>query len=186
MISNFFYALHQSLHNREIPLPQGLRLPEFPPLVDIAEQAFLLHDLPHLDRLVEGGLGVLEGIERRGEYLFSNGATGTHIKSIRKSFDAALKAAKIPGGRENGLVFHDLRHIAASQLVKVIDVVTASRILGHSSIEMTMRYAHPTPENMQRAVDKLGEILRGGREKVESPAQVVEIRRPATRSYLYN
>ena len=41
-----------------------------------------------------------------------------------------------------------------------VDLVTVSRILGHASIQMTMRYAHPTPENMQRAVEKLGEIFK--------------------------
>ena len=40
-----------------------------------------------------------------------------------------------------------------------IGLVTVSKILGHSSIQMTMRYAHPTPENMQRAVNKLGKIF---------------------------
>jgi len=86
-----------------------------------------------------------------------NGVAGTHVKSIRKSFTAALEAAKIPGGREEGLVFHDLRHIAASQLVRVIDVVTASRILGHSSVEMTMRYVHPTDADKRAAIEALGE-----------------------------
>ena len=40
-----------------------------------------------------------------------------------------------------------------------IDLVTVSKILGHSSIQMTMRYAHPTPENMQKAVDRLQEFF---------------------------
>jgi len=113
-------------------------------------------------------LEVLLAIERRGEYLFPNGGTGTHVKSIRKSFDAALKEAKIPGGREKGLVFHDLRHVAASQLVRVIDVVTASRILGHSSVEMTMRYVHPTDADKRTAIEALGEWLRGRQKDVNA------------------
>jgi integrase len=113
-------------------------------------------------------LGVLQAIERRGEYLFPNGGTGTHVKSIRKSFGAALEEAKIPGGREKGLLFHDLRHIAASQLVRVIDVVTASRILGHSSVEMTMRYVHPTDADKRAAIEALGEWLRGRQKDVNA------------------
>ena len=45
------------------------------------------------------------------------------------------------------------------EIVSLVDLVTVSKILGHSSIQMTMRYAHPTPENMQRAVDKLADIF---------------------------
>lgn len=40
-----------------------------------------------------------------------------------------------------------------------VDIVTASKILGHSDIKMTMRYCHPMVETMQRAVDNLGEIF---------------------------
>lgn len=49
------------------------------------------------------------------------------------------------------------------------DIVTVSKILGHSSIQMTMRYAHPTPENMRRAVERLAEILDPTRQKVDGP-----------------
>jgi integrase len=48
------------------------------------------------------------------------------------------------------------------------DLVTVSKILGHSSIQMTMRYAHPTPENMKRAVEKLVEIYEQTRQKVDT------------------
>jgi len=36
-----------------------------------------------------------------------------------------------------------------------MDLVTVSKLLGHSSIQMTMRYAHPTPENFKQAVKVL-------------------------------
>jgi len=41
-----------------------------------------------------------------------------------------------------------------------VDLVTVSRILGHASIQMTMRYAHPTQESVINAVNKLGEIFK--------------------------
>jgi integrase len=109
---------------------------------------------------------VLQRIERRSDYVFPNGKT--HIKSIRKPFEAACKEAGIPHGRENGIVFHDLRHVAASQLVRVIDVVTASRILGHSSVEMTMRYVHPMDSDKRAALEALGEWLRGRQKDVNA------------------
>jgi len=110
----------------------------------------------------------LWNIERREKYVFPNGSTGTHIKSIRKSFAAACEKAKIPHGRDEGIVFHDLRHVAASQLVKKIDVVTASRILGHSSVEMTMRYVHPTDEDKRIALEALGNWLQGRQKDVNA------------------
>ncbi len=36
-----------------------------------------------------------------------------------------------------------------------VDVVTVSEFLSHSSIEMTMRDAHPSSENKRRAVQRL-------------------------------
>jgi integrase len=114
--------------------------------------------------------------------VFFNDKTKSHFQDVKNGFRAAAKSAGIRGVR-----FHDLRHTAATKMIEAgVDLVTVSRILGHASIQMTMRYAHPTPENMQRAVDKLGEILESGREKVESQPQTVEIRRPASRRYLYN
>ena len=38
-------------------------------------------------------------------------------------------------------------------------LITTAEILGHADIKMTMRYAHPTPENMKRAVEKLAETF---------------------------
>jgi integrase len=75
------------------------------------------------------------------------------VKEIKRSFHTACRRAGIKGVR-----VHDLRHTCASRLVQLgVDLVTVSRLLGHSSITMTMRYAHPTPENMRRAMEKLVE-----------------------------
>ena len=49
-----------------------------------------------------------------------------------------------------------------------IDLVTVKDILGHSTIEMTIRYAHPTPKNKRRAVEKLEEMLNKSRHKIDS------------------
>ncbi len=39
--------------------------------------------------------------------------------------------------------------------MSVVDFFTVNEILGHSSIEMTMRYAHPTTEGKMNAVKAL-------------------------------
>jgi integrase len=80
-------------------------------------------------------------------------------------------AKKDPGDEKDpgieGLRFHDLRHTAASKMIEAgVDLVTVSKILGHASIQMTMRYAHPTPDNMKLAVNRLAEILDPSNQKV--------------------
>jgi integrase len=61
------------------------------------------------------------------------------IKSFRTAFSKACKRAGI-----RGLRFHDLRHTAATRMIEGgANLVAVSHALGHSSINMTMRYAHP-------------------------------------------
>ena len=112
----------------------------------------------------------LKGLSRDSEHVFFNPDTKNHIKDIKTGFKAACRRAEI-----KSLRFHDLRHTAASRMVEAgVDLVTVSKILGHSSIQMTMRYAHPTPENMKQAVEKLGQIYDQTRQKVD----IVEIKVP--------
>lgn len=107
----------------------------------------------------------LDSIERKGEYVFMNDRTGGHRRDVREAFRAACERAEIPMGRKNGLTFHDLRHLAAYRLVKGTDIVTASKILGHASIQMTMRYVHPTAKDKREAIEKASESLFRGRQK---------------------
>ncbi len=75
------------------------------------------------------------------------------IGSIRKAFNNACDRVGI-----KNLRFHDLRHTFATRLVlSNVDLATVSKLLGHSTIQMTMRYSHPTPEALKQAVSKLDE-----------------------------
>jgi integrase len=102
---------------------------------------------------------VLDSLERKGEYVFMNDWTGGHRKNIREAFKAACKRAGIPYGREKGLIFHDLRHLAAYRLVQLTDIVTVSKILGHSDVKMTLRYCHPSDKDKKLAIEKASGIL---------------------------
>lgn len=54
------------------------------------------------------------------------------------------------------LVFHSLRHTFASWLVENgEDLYSVMKLMGHSDIKMTQRYAHLAKGKLQNAVNKL-------------------------------
>ena len=105
----------------------------------------------------------LKNIERKSEFIFPSfwSKKHKHIMEVFRLFKAACKKAGI-----RDLRFHDLRHTAATLMVTGgIPLVTVSQILGHATIHMTMKYAHPTPENKRKAVNVLASIFEPEREK---------------------
>lgn len=86
-------------------------------------------------------------------FVFSNGQGKPRI-SIRNAFLRALAKAGIKDFR-----FHDLRHTFASQLVSAgEDIMVIKELLGHQTLQMTLRYAHLHPDRGRRAVARLGEL----------------------------
>jgi integrase len=97
----------------------------------------------------------LKAMKPEGEFVFMNPNTRTHVQDVKAAFRGACQRAAL-----KGVTFHSLRHTAASAMIEAgVDVVTVGRILGHSSIVMTQRYCHPTPENMKLAVEKLADAV---------------------------
>ncbi|MFC1688207.1 tyrosine-type recombinase/integrase [Pseudomonadota bacterium] len=79
------------------------------------------------------------------------GAGGGKLKSIKTAWGKLMKDAKIEDFR-----FHDLRHDFASRLVMAgVDLYRVKELLGHSSIEITQRYAHLAPHTLAEAVEVL-------------------------------
>ena len=109
-------------------------------------------------------VGVLKSVKREDRFVFYNSKTKNHLKYIHYGFKKACEKIGIPDLR-----FHDLRHSAATLMVTGgVDLVTVKEILGHSKIEMTMKYAHPTPENKRKAVSILGTIFEGKAQETKS------------------
>jgi integrase len=73
------------------------------------------------------------------------------IGSVRKAHDGAVRRAKVkPAFR-----LYDLRHTYASRAVMAgVDLPTLGALLGHTTIQMTMRYVHPAEEHKKDAAKK--------------------------------
>jgi integrase len=88
---------------------------------------------------------------KKNEYVFYNPETGKPFIDLKGGFKVACAKAKI-----EGVTWHTLRHSFASRLVNSgVDIVTVKELLGHSSISVTMRYAHTNFDSKRAAVEKL-------------------------------
>lgn len=73
------------------------------------------------------------------------------FKYVQGVFEKAREDADL-----KGLRLHDLRHTFATRLIQGdANPFTVQRILGHSTITMTMRYVHPSEDLMREAVANL-------------------------------
>lgn len=77
------------------------------------------------------------------------------MKYPRWAFERACLAA--------GLVnfhFHDLRHTAASFMAMAgVDLMSIKQVLGHKTIQMTLRYSHLSPGHLRNAVAAIDRAL---------------------------
>jgi len=89
--------------------------------------------------------------ERTGPIFRSQRRPGEAVKSNDHWFKPAMKLAGVKGFR-----WHDLRHTFASWLVQDdVPLHRVSKLLGHKSLAMTMRYAHLAPNQLHQDVAKL-------------------------------
>ena len=80
--------------------------------------------------------------------VFVNPSTGRPWKAPRERFEKARKRAKL-----DWVGFHGLRHFRATQwLMNGVDVTVVKELLGHSSIQTTMRYLHYVKSQARKSV----------------------------------
>ena len=104
---------------------------------------------------------VLERLPRvlvKGEvvpYVFTNPETETKFQRFNADgWRAALVNAGIVKFR-----WHDLRHTFASRLAQAgVPITVIKELMGHSTITVTMRYAHLAPSNLRSAVRALDPV----------------------------
>jgi len=105
-----------------------------------------VHELP----LNEAALGVLNRQRRVCEYVFAHPLTGQKIKDVRGALEASAKRAGL-----GKVTWHMFRHTIATRLLENADVVTVKEVLGHQSINTTIRYTHPSRKRKQTAMEQL-------------------------------
>lgn len=94
---------------------------------------------------------VAQAREQDYDFLFTNTQTGTRYKDIKTAWHNACRKA----GIEN-LRVHDLRHTFGTRAADAgVPLVAIGKVMGHASIQTTMRYAHATDEGKRRAVEAL-------------------------------
>ncbi len=115
----------------------------------------------------------------RNEVDFYNSEVGKPFVGLKAGFALARNKAGI-----SDVTWHTLRHTFVSRLVNSgVDIVTVKELLGHSSISVTMRYAHTNIESKRAAVEKLdgfGDNLVTVRPKVHQSRAVLSLNRVAS------
>lgn len=110
----------------------------------------------------------------RGSFVFpARFDHNRQIGSVRKAHDAAVENA----GIKKHFRLYDLRHTFATRAVAAgVDLPTLGAILGHTTVQMTMRYVHPAEEQKRLAFGKLeGYRLAGIVEAIEKSRGVPTI-----------
>lgn len=146
------------MERREIVIPpateksgRGRVIPMTASLFDLLADLRTRRPLPALDGsdrvfLGEGGAPLTLGLLR-----------GLWEKAVEEVGEG------IPASKRGAVTFHCLRHSAASMMAAAgIPLLDIARVLGHSTISVTMRYAHFAPESGRKAMAALGDALAGG------------------------
>lgn len=83
------------------------------------------------------------------------------VPKVNNAHDRAVRVSKVASFR-----LYDLRHTWATRAAESgIDLVTLAALLGHSKIQMVLRYAHPTQEHQARSVERLEAFIAKQREE---------------------
>ena len=92
---------------------------------------------------------------------------GERIANVRNGFATACEKAGIADFHP-----HDLRHTCAAWLVQSgVDIRVVCELLRHSSIQVTMRYAHLSSKNVRDAVDRLSHFRPTSPGEAERPTE---------------
>ncbi len=86
----------------------------------------------------------------KGAYLFPGRVRDKPIVKVNAAHTATVKRCKVAPFR-----LYDLRHTWATRMAMAgVDIVTLAAMLGHSRIQMVLRYVHPSEAHQFAAMEK--------------------------------
>ena len=111
------------------------------------------------DEVKEALLARMPKRKKPTELVFKDRSGKKAQTGVSNAFDRTVKKLGFNEGvtdRRDRVVFHSLRHTFASWLaIQGESLLTIRELMGHKSIEMTMRYSHLIPDQKRKAVVKL-------------------------------
>ncbi len=88
------------------------------------------------------------------------------------------KRARKDAGLSSEFVVHSFRHTYGTRLGEAgADAFTIMKLMGHSTVTVSQRYVHPTPEAMERAIERLDAMNAMATKRLKESEQ---LRLPAT------
>ena len=103
---------------------------------------------------------MLEKVDHMGSPFVFPGRGGGKRKEFKLMPRRVRKKAGLP---DDFRPLHGLRHTFASWLASsgAVDIYTLQKLLTHSSVQMTQRYAHLADEALQRAAAVADDLFQG-------------------------
>ena len=101
---------------------------------------------------------------------------GVHflVSSLDHAHSRTRQTLKLP----QGFVLHSLRHTFLTRLgLAGVEAFTITKLAGHSSVTVSQRYVHPTPQGMKHAVARLEDL---NRQAIEAGSEPRDRLLPAT------
>lgn len=104
-------------------------------------------------------LTLLESLPHDGDYLFpgrsGRKSEGKHLTTLKNQWGKIREMADLGGTR-----IHDLRHSFASHLVSSgVSLPIVGKLLGHTQVQTTQRYAHVADDPQREAANKFPQVL---------------------------
>ncbi len=97
-------------------------------------------------------LQVRVGLKKGTDWLFPAETASGHLETVKKQHEKAIVRAKI----EEPFVPYCFRHTYGTRLGECgADAFTIQKLMGHSSVLISQRYVHPSPEQATNAVKRL-------------------------------
>lgn len=108
--------------------------------------------IPLTTRLREQLREVIKNRTTQDSWVFHNKRGGQLTHGAARCFGDLCKWAGLPTTR-----VHALRHSFASRMVRLAPVPVVSKLLGHSSLQITQKYIHTDANDLQAAIQALSE-----------------------------